>query len=103
MYLMPSRTDTKVWRCLRSIHNCYVLPIFRFLRARLLLRTISSRAARSYPTIITIFAIIDRASQVLAQGLHLDVPRTYAALAEQGDVRSLYFTIVITDDARERN
>ena len=29
---------------------------------------------------------MDRASQVLAQGLPPDVPRTYAALAERGDV-----------------
>jgi len=29
---------------------------------------------------------MDRASQVLARGLPPDVPRTYAALAEQGDV-----------------
>ena len=29
---------------------------------------------------------MDRAGQVLAQGLPPDVPRTYAALAERGDV-----------------
>jgi len=29
---------------------------------------------------------MDRASQVLVQGLPPDMPRTYAALAEQGDV-----------------
>ena len=29
---------------------------------------------------------MDRASQVLIQGLSPDVPKTYAALAEQGDV-----------------
>jgi hypothetical protein len=29
---------------------------------------------------------MDRASQVLAQGLPPDMPRTYAALAEQGDI-----------------
>ena len=29
---------------------------------------------------------MDRAGQVLVQGLPSDVPRTYAALAEQGDV-----------------
>ena len=36
---------------------------------------------------------MDRASQVLAQGLPVDVPRTYAALAERGDVplSTLYY------------
>ena len=34
---------------------------------------------------------MDKASQVLIQALPLEVPRTYAALAEQGDVPLFIF------------
>jgi len=42
--------------------------------------------SRSFPITITTIADIDQASRVLAQGRLVDTPRTYAALAEQGDV-----------------
>ena len=44
----------------------------------------SATTSGAFP--ITTVVDMDRASQVLAQGLPPDVPRTYAALAEQGDV-----------------
>ena len=53
------------------------------LRARTLL---SRAASHSFPITITTIANMDRASQVLAQGLSPEVCRTYAALAERGNV-----------------
>ena len=68
-------------------------------RAALLLSLAFSRTLS-----ITIILYIDRASQVLAQNIPLDVPRIWTALLERGDVplTTLYYYIYRRPSIKEK-
>ena len=80
-----------MWRSSRNIYRRLRAGYFYYfgVRMRLLLPAVS------YTLPITIIVDIDRASQVLARGLPLDVPRIWAALSKRADVTltTLYYRV----------